>query len=392
MTLKKSARLLALTPLVFLLACRSEPAQLGLNTQPSPQASSQAQPSPTQEVIVAAPAEFKAIFVGAMDGRLNIRMALERKGDKLTGSYFYDRAGAFNVAEKTLSLEGRVDRDGNAALTETTQNFETGGDQKTGEFKGKLDGVSVNGDTRLRFSGVWTGAKGGKQLSFDLRELRHNLGGLKLDEKKQKSADRKLRLEVETTAPQLAGEDAARAGKFNQAVAAFVARRTGEFRKSVDEMARAAAAPDQSQQNSMEVGYEIAAANQDFISILFYFLEYAGGAHPNTTTSSFTYDLNRGAVVNLADLFRPGSNHLKVISDYAIRELRKVKTADNPESGAAPKPENFHSWNITPAGLKITFDRYQVGAYVVGEHEVVVPYSVLKPIIRSDGLLARFVK
>lgn len=402
MTLKKSPCLLALAIAISLQACKSEPTQLGLNTQPSPQANSQAQPSPTQE-IVAAPTELKETFVGAMDGRLNIQMALERKGDKLTGSYFYDRAGAFNVAEKILSLEGRIDKEGNVILTETTQNFETGGEQKTGEFKGKLDGVSVDGETRLRFSGVWTSAKDKKQLPFDLRELGHDLGGLKLEEKKQKSADRKLRLEVETTAPQLAGEDAGRAGKFNQAVTAFVAQRTGEFKKAVDEMAREDAAlaaksgkeqspPPSSQGNSMDVGYEVVAANKDFISALFYFSEFTGGAHPNTTTASFTYDLNRNAVANLSDLFLPRSNYLKVISDYAIRELKKVKTVSDAETGAAAKPENFHSWNITPAGLKITFDRYQVGAYAVGEHEVVVPYSVLKPIIKPDGLLAQFVK
>jgi len=403
MTLKKSPCLLALAIAISLQACKSEPTQLGLNTQPSPQASSQAQPTPTQEVVVAAPAEFKATFVGAMDGRFNIQMAIERKGDKGAGGYFYDRAGAFNVAEKTLSLSGRIDKDGNATLTETTQNFETGGEQKTGEFKGKLDGVSLDGETSLKFSGVWTSAKDGKQLPFDLRELRHDLGGLKLEEKKQKSGDRKLRLEVETNAPQLAGEDATRTGKFNQAVAAFVAQRTGEFKKEVDEMAREDAAlaaksgkeqapPPPTQGNSMDVGYEVLAANKDFISALFYFSEYTGGAHPNTTTASFTYDLNRNAVVNLSDLFLPKSNYLKVISDYAIRELKKVKTVSDAETGAAAKLENFHSWNITPTGLKITFDRYQVGAYAVGEHEVVVPYSVLKPIIRPDGLLAQFVK
>ena len=77
MMLKKSPCLLALALVVALQACKSEPTQLGLNTQPSPQASSQAQPSPTQEVAVAAPAEFKATFTGAMDGRLNIQMTIE---------------------------------------------------------------------------------------------------------------------------------------------------------------------------------------------------------------------------------------------------------------------------------------------------------------------------
>ncbi|MGH9754880.1 MAG: DUF3298 and DUF4163 domain-containing protein, partial [Blastocatellia bacterium] len=191
--------------------------------------------------------------------------------------------------------------------------------------------------------------------------------------------------------------DTGRVEKFNQAVANLVAARTGEFRKTVDEMAREEAAAKRDAKsapppNSLEVSYEVTAAGKDFISILFSFYEYTGGAHPNTTTESFNYDLNRGAPVNLADLFTPNSNYLKMISDYAIRELKKLETVSYAEEGAGPKIENFHSWNITLAGLKITFDRYQVGPYVAGEHEVVVPYLVLKPIIKPDGLLAQFAR
>jgi hypothetical protein len=72
--------------------------------------------------------------------------------------------------------------------------------------------------------------------------------------------------------------------------------------------------------------------------------------------------------------------------------LKKLDTVSYAEEGAGPKIENYHSWNITPMGLKITFDPYQVGAYAVGEHVIVVPYSVLKPIIKPDGLLAQFAK
>ncbi|MGH9855014.1 MAG: DUF3298 domain-containing protein, partial [Blastocatellia bacterium] len=195
-------------------------------------------------------------------------------------------------------------------------------------------------------------------------------------------------------------DDPARVEKFNQAVSGFVAVRVEEFKKAVDEMAREdAAAAKQGEKsastsppNSFYVGHEVAAADKDFISVLFSFSEYTGGAHPNTITSAFNYDLNRNAQVNLADLFTPNSNYLKLISDYAIKELKKLETVSYAEEGAGPKLENFDGWNIAPAGLKITFDRYQVGAYAVGEHEVVVPYSLLKPIIRPDGLLAQFVK
>jgi hypothetical protein len=396
MTLKKTWCLLALALFgASLQSCRSGASK----SDPNAGAPAQSQPSPSADsqqangVVVPAPAEFKEVFVGAIDDKHAVRMELERKDADLSGSYFYERAGAFNSAMRTLALKGRVDEDGNFTLAETT--YEAGNPQKTGEFKGKLDGLSASGDVSLRISGLWTGGKGGKQLPFSLRQLRFDLGRLKLDERKEERENKKLRYEIDTAMPQLAGAGDARVEKFNQAVTNLVAPRTGEFMKVADETAREEAAAKQDAKsslppNSLSVSYEITAANKDFISVLFSFYEYLGGAHPNTIPESFNYDLNRNAPVSLADLFTPNSNYLKVISDYAIKELKKLDTVSGVENGAGPKIENFHSWNITPAGLKITFDPYQVGPYAAGEHKVVVPYSVLKPIIRQDGLLAQF--
>jgi hypothetical protein len=396
MTLKKTWCLLALALFgASLQSCRS----CASKSDPNAGTPAQSQPSLSADsqqangVVVPAPAEFKEVFVGAIDDKHAVRMELERKDADLSGSYFYERAGAVNSATRTLELKGRIDEDGNITMAEST--YAAGNPRNTGEFKGKLDGLSANGDVSLRLSGSWTGGKGGKQLPFSLRQLRFDLGGLKLDERKEERENKKLRYEIDTAMPQLAGAGDARVEKFHQAVTNLVAPRTGEFKKVVDETAREEAAAKQDAKsslppNSLSVSYEVTAANKDFISVLFSFHEYLGGAHPNTITESFNYDLNRNAPVSLADLFTPNSNYLKVISDYAIKELKKLDTVSGVENGAGPKIGNFHSWNITPTGLKITFDPYQVGPYAAGPHEVVVPYSVLKPIIRQDGLLAQF--
>src|SRR5262249_30472423 len=101
-----------------------------------------------------------------------------------------------------------------------------------------------------------------------------------------------------------------------------------------------------------------------------------------------------GAILKLADLFQPNSNYLKVISDYCIKEIKKLDVSDDEwiRNGAGPKLENYDSWNVTPEGLQITFDAYQVASYAAGPQEVTVPYSLLKPIINPDGPLAAFVK
>src|SRR5262245_12041576 len=323
--MKKIPCLLALALfLPSLPACKSETAK----SDPSAGAPAQGQTSPggdsqkPNETVVPAPSEFKEAFVGMIDDKHAVRMELERKDYDLTGSYFYERAGAFNSAMRTLELKGRIDGDGDVTLAETTK--EGGNPQKTGEFKGKLDGLSANSDVRLRFSGSWTGGRDGRRMPFSLRQLRFDLGGLKLDERRGESENKKLRYEISTALPQLAGD--ARVEKFNQAAAKLVAARTGEFKKTADEMAREEAADKLDAKssrppNSLSVSYEVTAADKDFISVLFSFYEYAGGAHPNTTTESFNYDLNRNAPVRLDVLFTPNSNYLNVISDYLVREL-----------------------------------------------------------------------
>ncbi|MGH9934882.1 MAG: hypothetical protein ACREAM_01475, partial [Blastocatellia bacterium] len=218
MLLKKIACLLALALFISSLqACRNENVKSDLNAQASLQNQTSPQPDPQQAsaTVVPAPKTFNQVFVGSIDNKHLIRMQLERKDADLTGGYFYERAGAFNAAMRTLELNGRIDDAGNVTLIEGTRNFDTGRARKTGEFKGKLDGSSANGDVTLRFSGMWTGVKDKTQMPFSLLQLGYDLGGLKLDEKKQKSANKKLRYEIETALPQLlaggkAGDDPAR--------------------------------------------------------------------------------------------------------------------------------------------------------------------------------------
>src|SRR5215813_5678380 len=264
--MKKIQCLLALTLFIpSIQACRKETAKSDTDAG----ASAQSQTSPggdsqqPNETVVTAPSEFKEVFVGTIDDKHAIRMELERKDADLTGGYFYERAGAFNSAMRTLELKGRIDGEGNVALTETT--FEPDNPQETGEFKGKLDGLSANGDVRLRFSGLWIGRKDGKQMPFSLQHLRFDLGGLKLGEKKEKSASKKLSYEIETAKPQLIGAGDARAQKFNQAVANMVAASAGEFKKASAEIAREDAAAGQDAKsppppNSLNVSYEIITA------------------------------------------------------------------------------------------------------------------------------------
>jgi hypothetical protein len=60
------------------------------------------------------------------------------------------------------------------------------------------------------------------------------------------------------------------------------------------------------------------------------------------------------------------------------------------DAGAGPRADNYRAWNITKKGLWITFDPYQVAAYAAGPQYILVPYSVLKDLIKPDGPIAAY--
>jgi hypothetical protein len=89
---------------------------------------------------------------------------------------------------------------------------------------------------------------------------------------------------------------------------------------------------------------------------------------------------------------------MKVISDYAVKDLteqmREKMSGDDPDTdwireGAGPKEENYKNWNISPKGLEISFDPYQVASYAAGPHEVTIPLSALTDVIDPNGPLGR---
>ena len=153
--------------------------------------------------------------------------------------------------------------------------------------------------------------------------------------------------------------------------------------------------------SDLGVGYTVAQAKDDLISVEFGIGSYySGAAHPNSYTEVLNFDLKSGKQIKLGDLFKPGSKYLQAISSYSIKDLKKQSTEKGADSmldddwiqrGAGPDAENYQSWTITKRGLGINFDSYQVAPYAAGPQQVVVPYSTLREIVRADGPIAQFV-
>ncbi|MDQ3011120.1 MAG: DUF3298 and DUF4163 domain-containing protein [Acidobacteriota bacterium] len=318
-------------------------------------------------------------------------MDLGCNDESVFGRYFYEK----NTDRKHLDFSGQIDAAGKAEFTESSN------DKETGFFSGKLIN-EVRGDvSTLKFTGTWAKTKGGAGMPVTLTEKVFDLGGMKLTVKEHKEENKKQKLSIEVaypqlTGPQLTGSSDANAEKFNKTISEMIAKQIKGFKNDNKEFFKEAAESTDADRpgNSLDISYTVEHADKNLISLNFGIYNYTGGAHGNTNSVTINYDLNRGVILKLADLFQPNSNYLKVISGYCAKEIKKSDMTDAEwiRGGASPKAGNYRSWNITPEGLQITFDAYQVAAYAAGPQEVVVPYSALKTITKPDGPLAAFVK
>jgi hypothetical protein len=195
-----------------------------------------------------------------------------------------------------------------------------------------------------------------------------------------------FRITAET--PALTGSDDPRLTVFNQRLSDLVKKEVDSWRQSFLQNSM----PDLSGGSTLDATYTLVSQIGDLWSFKFDFNFYsAGAAHPGLYSITLNYDLAQGKELELADLFLPNSNYLETISQYCITELSKQPGFEGPfADGAQPTPENYRNWNITPDGLLMTFDTYQVMPGAAGPQQVLVPYVQLRGLINPQGVLANF--
>ncbi len=317
-----------------------------------------------------------------MGAKTAIQVRLRREGERVTGTYFYESVG------KDLSLRGTIDAAGDFQLQES----DAAGAQ-TGLFKGKWGGPDCEdcGDT---LKGRWTRPDGTRPLEFVLVEYPvYFESDARLVSKSFKESRRRGKwggYEVSAEYPQLQGPGA-NVAKFNEEARALVSRELDDFKKMIG--------ADSEQGGERDVSYYVSWADDSLVSVDFsdYFY-YFGAGQRNAVSTTLNYDLARGRVLKLADLFKPSSDYLKIISDACNRELRRqfagesFPDAERIAGSVEGVVGDEKKWLVGRDGLVIVFDSTEFGPSGSGEYTVTVPYAALKGAARADGPLAPFVK
>ena len=178
---------------------------------------------------------------------------------------------------------------------------------------------------------------------------------------------------------------------FNQTIESLVQTEINNFTDLVTEnLEYQATLSETFGYNSMYLEYEPTNTGHGIVSIHFTVSTYVmGAAHPFSYSKTLNYDLAKEKTLQLEELFMPGSDFLGVLSTQSIQIISENGYMDWPE-GASPVADNYQNWNITPDGILITFDPYQVAPYAAGPQKVLVPYDALESLIDRDGPMGVF--
>lgn len=136
------------------------------------------------------------------------------------------------------------------------------------------------------------------------------------------------------------------------------------------------------------------------VSVRFMTEEYAGGAHPRTTVSAYTYDFAQHRAVVLDDLFaRQDEPYLltltRLTNGALLTKFDLGKDADPDlvawvDRGTAPDTRHFEVVTFNDRGTTFWFDPGEVAPIAAGVLAAEIPYEELRGIVRAGSVLEEY--
>ena len=191
-------------------------------------------------------------------------------------------------------------------------------------------------------------------------------------------------VKIDASYPRLGSGAAAAAGE--RVLAAVVDEEIASFRKAYLELLQQGG--HQGPPWELGIDYDDVYTAPRFWAVGLASYSYTGGAHGGVQHLPVVIDRRSGQRVPPAGLFRNGSAWLERLAAYSYQQLsgHEPFSADDDwlRQGTAPTADNYRKLLPLADGLHVVFEQYQVGPYVIGSHEVTVPYAQLSGLLNPD--------
>ena len=142
----------------------------------------------------------------------------------------------------------------------------------------------------------------------------------------------------------------------------------------------------------LDIRTEVVRHDPNYLSLLRKYVNYSGGAHPNTVHVYLNYDPAKHREIFLDSLLLPGSKaKLNAIAEQIFRKNEKLSPAESLKDKYFFENDTFklnENFTVTDQGLKFLYNPYEIKAYVYGITELTIPFSQLKAIAKPNSLLS----
>ncbi|RBP88393.1 uncharacterized protein DUF4163 [Cytobacillus firmus] len=133
--------------------------------------------------------------------------------------------------------------------------------------------------------------------------------------------------------------------------------------------------------------YEIKSNQRDVLSLsLSNYVYHYHAAHGMTVIKSLTFDLQKGKQVSLKDLFKPGSNYVKRLSELISVQIKQRDIPLLVDFKGIRPDQDFY---IADKALIIYFQLYEITPYAYGFPMFPISVYALQDIIDENGPLGR---
>lgn len=131
----------------------------------------------------------------------------------------------------------------------------------------------------------------------------------------------------------------------------------------------------------LKANYTQTRSSDRVVTIVWEVGSYTGGAHGNLDIITTTYATDSGVALDLYDIFTDLETALNVMGAYSCKALSEtlgdMLNEDMLRGGTTPDADNFSSFAMTPAGVRVFFQPYQVAPWVAGTQVVDIPLAEL---------------
>ena len=131
----------------------------------------------------------------------------------------------------------------------------------------------------------------------------------------------------------------------------------------------------------LHADFRVSRPSSKALSITFKLWNTVGSGHTNLDVITLNYSLINGQRLSLADIFGRPDEALKLMSNWSRETLTRRYGQGRTQMlkrGTEALIENFSSLSLTPQGISIYFQPYQVAAWEMGIQTVDMPLDALR--------------